>query len=164
MTEEVQTIVSSDGPEKARYLARMDVKFKNGLRNIHHTFNFEGLAKEFGGKALYTPIYGIPPIMANGVRFPDQETHDRAWESVYAGLNRIEDEMEAGNCVLMEFGDHPDPDYDYVTEQAKIEHALQHRKGGGRLSKHDAGLVEKGILGVFTPPVQIFDIDNYRRV
>ena len=164
MTEEVQTIVSSDGPEKARYLARMDVKFKNGLKNIKHTFNFEGIAQKYGGEALFID-YGLgKPVMANGVKFPDQETHNRAWEGVYADLNRVEDEIESGNCVLMEFGDHPDPDYDYITEQAKIEHSLMHRNGGGRLSKHDAGLVEKGILGAFTPPVQIFNIANYRRV
>lgn len=157
-------IVPNDGPEKARYLARMDVKFKNGLKNIKHSFNFEGIAETYGGVATYTDYGFGPPVLANGVTFPDQETHNRAWEGVYADLNKIEDEIESGNTVLFEFGDSHDPNQDYVTEQAKIEHSLQHRKTGGPLSKHDAGLVEKGILGAFKPPVQIFDIDNYRQV
>lgn len=164
MSEEPVTIVASSGPEKERYLARMAIKFDNGLKNIKHSFNFEGIAKQYGGEPLYIEYFGMPPIMANGVKFPDQETHDRAWEGVYAELNKVEDEMDAGNCVTFEFGDHPDPNYDYVTEAAKIEHSLMHRKRGGELSKHDAELVEKGILGRYNPPVRVLDVDNYNRV
>lgn len=153
----------SNGPQKQRYLQRMEVKFANGLKNIHHSFNFEGIAKQYGGEPLFIEVGGIPPFMANGVKFPDQETHDRAWEGVYEELNRIEDEIESGNFTVLEFGDSWDPNEPYLTESAKIAHAMQHRKTGGPLSIHDAELVEKGIIGAFTPPVRIYDIDNYRR-
>lgn len=158
MTE--QTFVSSNGPEKAKYLARMEVKFQQGLQNVKHTFNFEGLAERFGGEALYIEYGGLPPLMANGVRFPDQETHDRAWESVYAELNAIEDEMESGNFMVLEFGDSHNPNEPYLTESAKIAHSMLHRKTGGPLSIHDAELVEKGIIGQFRP-TRVTDVDNY---
>jgi hypothetical protein len=158
----VQAIVPSNGPEKTRYLERMSKKFDEGMKNIHHTFNFEAIAKEYGGTALYSEYMGMPAIMANGVEFPDQETHDRAWEGVFGTLNKMQDEIELGNAVLFEFGDSTDPNYDLKTEQGKINHALLHRKRGGPLSIHDAELVEKGILGKYTGTgTRVDNVDNW---
>lgn len=160
-----EPIVPYDGPEKTRYLERMQVKFDLGMKSINFFMNYEGLAEKYGGTALYTPYGDLPPVMANGVVFPDQETHDRAWAAFYAELNAVEDEMEQGNMVTMEFGDSRYPNHPYVTEAAKIEHVLKFRKSfldnGGVLSIHEEDLVSRGIIGKFNPPVRITDVDNY---
>lgn len=163
MTEQASTtIVESSGPEKARYIERMSEKIKQGMRYANFFVNYEGLAEKYGGTPLYQEVAGLPPILANGVEFPDQETHNRAWESVYAEINRALDEVEAGNTKPLEFGDSTDPNYEYHTDEGKVKHVLHMRSIAERTgqpelkSRWEQEVLDRGLL-----PVKVDSIDNW---
>ncbi len=89
--------------------------------------------------------------MASGVSFPTEELKAAAWEDVYGELNRIQDEIEAGNATILEFGDSSDPNRYYQTDDAKLAHvqnmrAMSVRVGAECFSRWEKEVVDKGLI------------------